>query len=209
MKQPPQLKPKDTLAWEKELWNKNILKVAGLDEAGRGAWAGPVVAAAVILKPHSSIPGIDDSKKLTPKRRDVLFDQIKDQALAYGIGIVDSATIDQVNIFQASLQAMVLAVRQMSSSPEFLLIDGQHGIQVNIPQKALVKGDSLSASIGAASILAKVTRDRLMCQLDEMHPIYQFAKHKGYGTQVHRKLLESHGMLDIHRKSFEPMKSMS
>jgi len=182
--------------------------VAGLDEAGRGAWVGPVVAAAVVFPPFHEFPEIDDSKKLTPKKREALFDVICQQALSYGVGIISSTIIDKINILQASLKAMEVALTQLSQTPDHLLIDGNIGLDVSIPQTTLIKGDSLSLSIGAASILAKVTRDRLMVDLGKHHPHFQFAKHKGYGTTVHRLAIKEHGLIPEHRRSFEPMRSI-
>lgn len=182
--------------------------MAGLDEAGRGAWVGPVVAAAVIFHPFKNYPEIDDSKKLSPQKREFLYDLICREALAFGVGVISSSTIDEVNILQATLLAMKEAVEKLQRKPEFLLIDGNAGINISIPQKTIVKGDANSLSIGAASILAKVTRDRLMCDLGKAHPQFQFSKHKGYGTTQHRREIQEHGLISEHRKSFEPMRSL-
>lgn len=198
----------DTLQWEKYFWAQNIQHVCGLDEAGRGALAGPVVAAAVIFYPDQIPDEINDSKKLTPKKREFLFDKIKESALAYGVGVIDQREIDQINILQASLKAMVLAVEQLKIVPHQLLIDGHIAIPSPLPQKCLVQGDSLSLSIGAASILAKVTRDRLMVDLDKECPGFSFAGHKGYGTKKHKQEIQTHGPTPFHRQSFEPIKSM-
>lgn len=180
-----------------------------MDEAGRGAWAGPVVAAAVIFKPHTFLPQIDDSKKLSPKKRDELFDVICQEAEAYGIGCISHSAIDEINILQASLMAMRQAVSQLSVKPDYLLVDGNRGIGLPIPQYTLVKGDSRSLSIGAASILAKVTRDRLMKEMEKTYPAFKFSVHKGYGTKDHLTELRSHGVLPCHRHSFEPMRSFA
>lgn len=200
--------PRDNTFWEKRLWKDKFSFVAGLDEAGRGAWAGPVVAAAVILPPFKDFHGIDDSKKLTPKKRDALYELVCSQALAYGVGIVSSLEIDRINILQATLVAMKQAVGKLKNQPDYLLIDGNFGIDVSIPQKTLIRGDSLSVSIGAASILAKVTRDRLMGKLGETHSSFKFSKHKGYGTRLHHSEIKQHGLIPEHRKSFEPMRSI-
>lgn len=204
-----QINQQNKLFWEEKLWKDNIRWVAGLDEAGRGAWAGPVVAAAVIFKPYTFLPDIDDSKKINPEKREVLFDLICREACAYGIGCISSSVIDEKNILQATILAMKEAVSALETKPEFLLIDGNRGINLNIPQKAIVKGDSLSLSIGAASILAKVTRDRLMRRLGEEHDRFKFSIHKGYGTSGHREELGKYGLLPCHRLSFEPMKTIA
>jgi len=182
--------------------------VAGLDEAGRGAWAGPVVAAAVIFKPFTHLPDIDDSKKLDPEKRDFLFDVILHEAVTYGVGIVSSSVIDQINILEASLLAMREAVGKLSRIPECLLVDGNRGIGLSIPQKTLIGGDGICLSIGAASIVAKVTRDRLMVQMENKYPQFGFSKHKGYGTKAHQKELEKFGPLSEHRQSFGPIRSL-
>lgn len=182
--------------------------MAGLDEAGRGAWAGPVVAAAVIFKPHTYIPEIDDSKKIPPDKREALFEVIVNRAESFGIGCVGHAVIDEANILRATIQAMVNAVSNLGKKPEYLLIDGNRGIGLPVPQQLLVRGDSLSMTIGAASILAKVTRDRMMVELEKNHPQFKFSKHKGYGTREHREELRRFGPTTSHRLSFEPMRSM-
>lgn len=192
--------------WEQYYWQQGYECVAGLDEAGRGALAGPVVAAAVVFKPGAHFPQINDSKKLTPKVRDELFDFIVSQAEAYAIGIVSSEIIDSINILQASLLAMKNAAEQLKVKSDFLLIDGNQGVPVSIPQKTLVKGDSLSMSIGAASILAKVTRDRLLCEYEKAYPQFKFSVHKGYGTRQHHRELMQYGVLPIHRQTFEPVR---
>jgi len=180
--------------------------IAGVDEAGRGPLAGPVVSAAVVLPDTFGIDGIDDSKKLTPKKRSELFPRIQDAALAVGVGIVDAETIDRINILQASLRSMAMAVEDLSLSPDFLLIDGTFEIPLSLPQKALPKGDSLSVSIAAASIIAKVTRDRMMVEFDKIYPQYGFAKHKGYPTRAHKQAVRNFGCSPIHRKSFKGVK---
>ena len=176
--------------------------VCGVDEAGRGPLAGPVCAAAVILPPGLEIPGLNDSKKLTEKKRCELFDVITSEAVSYGIALVSEKEIDEINILQATFRAMEQAVSRMDVSPDLVLVDGNREPHMPYPVKTVIKGDSLSASIAAASILAKVTRDRLMEQLDETYPQYGFAVHKGYGTKRHYAALTEHGPCPIHRMSF-------
>jgi len=176
--------------------------VAGIDEAGRGPLAGPVVAAAVILPKDIFLPFLNDSKKVTEKRRDVLFDQIKQEALAYGIGIASNALIDDINILQATYEAMREAISKLNKTPDILLVDAVHIPGINIKQVGIVKGDAKSVNIAAASILAKVTRDRLMLEYDKIYPEYGFASNKGYGTAKHIEALKAYGACDIHRRSF-------
>jgi ribonuclease HII len=201
-----------TLALETAVSQQHhVTHIAGIDEAGRGALAGPVVAAAVILPLNDTIEtlllGVNDSKQLTAARRGALFDLICQHALAYGIGLEPAAVIDQIGILPANKLAMVTAVAQLTPPPEFLLIDGRIRLpQLNIPQKAIVRGDSASLSIAAASILAKVTRDRLMVELDRHYPHYGFAQHKGYGTEFHRAAIAQFGPCPEHRHSFAPIR---
>ena len=176
--------------------------VAGIDEAGRGPLAGPVVAAAVILPKDIFLPFLNDSKKVTEKRRDVLFDQIKQEALAYGIGIASNALIDEINILQATYEAMREAISKLNKTPDILLVDAVHIPGINIKQVGIVKGDAKSVNIAAASILAKVTRDRLMLEYDKIYPEYGFASNKGYGTKAHYEGIKKAGITEIHRKSF-------
>ena len=187
--------------WEIEdsLKEKNIMVICGVDEAGRGPLAGPVCAAAVILPDHVEIAGLNDSKKLTDKRRRELFPVIQDCALAYGIGLASHEEIDQINILQATYLAMERAMAALSVKPELALIDGNRAKDFGLPVETVVKGDSRSASIAAASILAKVTRDDLMLQAAEEYPQYQFEIHKGYGTKAHYAALTAHGPSPIHR----------
>lgn len=175
---------------------------AGVDEAGRGPLAGPVVAAAVILPPDLDLFYLNDSKKVTAKRRDVLYDQIREHAVTYGIGFADPEVIDEINILQATYQAMRDAVSKLSPQPSVLLNDAVTIPGISIHQVGIIKGDSLSVNIAAASILAKVTRDRLMAEMDEKYPGYGFAKHKGYGTAEHIAALRANGPCPIHRKTF-------
>lgn len=186
---------------------KNLLHIAGFDEAGRGPLAGPVVAAAVILPITYNNEKINDSKKLTAKKREALFDEIKDNALAYSIIEIDSKIIDKINILNATKMAMVKALNALDIKPEFLLTD-HVPLPVRTPQFNIVKGDSKSISIAAASILAKVYRDRLMNTEHENFPFYNFKKNMGYGTKEHLEALKEHGICDIHRKTFSPIKQM-
>lgn len=176
--------------------------VCGVDEAGRGPLAGPVCAAAVILPPDLALPGLNDSKKLSDKKRRELYDQITEQAVAYGVALVDEKTIDEINILQATFLAMQRAIDQLKVSPDIVLIDGNRAPELSLSCKTVIKGDSLSASIAAASILAKVTRDRLMEEMDGAFPQYGFAVHKGYGTKRHYEALRAYGPCRIHRMSF-------
>lgn len=176
--------------------------IAGIDEAGRGPLAGPVVAAAVVVQPDFYLPSVDDSKKLSPAVREALFEQIMDGAVSVGVGIVSHETIDQINILNATFEAMGHAVSSLTRRPEFLLIDGNRYRGGEIPFSTIVGGDGLCFSIAAASIIAKVTRDRIMVQFDALYPIYGFARHKGYGTAQHRSAIREHGVSPIHRKSF-------
>ena len=194
------------LVEEQKLWQKGFLLIAGIDEAGRGPLAGPVVAAACILPSRFELPGLNDSKMLTESKREKLFAQIQSQAIDFGIGSAESAEIDALNILQATKLAMKRAVESLTIRPHCLLIDALSLPSVNLPQFPLIHGDRLSASIAAASILAKVTRDRLMTELDSLYPEYTFAKNKGYGTSEHMKVLRRLGPCPLHRKSFAPVK---
>ncbi len=182
--------------------------IAGVDEVGRGPLAGPVVAAAVILDPDNPIEGLNDSKKLTEKRREKLFDEIQNKSLAFAIGRAEVEEIDAINILQASLLAMRRAVEQLQPSPVFALIDGNKCPALPCPSEAIVKGDSRVAAISAASILAKVTRDREMVALDACYPGYGLASHKGYPSKVHMQALEQLGVTEIHRRSYAPVKRL-
>lgn len=181
---------------------KGVTHVAGVDEAGRGPLAGPVVAAAVILPDGIAIPGVDDSKKLTAAKRDELFDLIMHTALATGTGIVDHHEIDRCNILQATYTAMHHAIGALAIVPGHILIDGNRFNGTGIPYTTIIGGDGLSQSIAAASIIAKVTRDRILCDFDRTYPAYGFARHKGYGTAAHRAAIVQHGPCPIHRLTF-------
>lgn len=193
---------KNMWQFEEELFAQGYQLICGVDEAGRGPLAGPVCAAAVILPPHLEIPGLDDSKKLSDKRRRELFPIIKEQAIAYGIGLASHEEIDEINILQATFLAMERAISQLTVKPELALIDGNREKDFGIPVKTVIHGDSLSASIAAASILAKVTRDDLMLKMAEEHPQYGFDVHKGYGTKAHYQALSEYGPSPIHRRTF-------
>jgi ribonuclease HII len=190
-----------------DLFEQNLL-IAGVDEAGRGPLAGPVVAAAVILDTSRPITGIDDSKRLPEYRREQLSMEIKDRALAWSIGRVDHAEIDRINILQASLLAMKLAIEGLSLIPEHVLVDGNKCPAVPYRTDAIIGGDRTVTAISAASILAKVARDREMVELDKVYPGYGFARHKGYPTRDHIKALESLGICAIHRRSFAPVQRL-
>ncbi len=190
--------------WEIEdsHFEKGIQIICGVDEAGRGPLAGPVCAAAVILPPHADIPGLNDSKKLSDKRRRELFPLIKKTAVAYGIGIATHEEIDEINILQATYLAMERALQALAVKPELALIDGNRAKDFGLPVETVIKGDSRSASIAAASILAKVTRDDMMLEMADTYPQYGFEIHKGYGTKAHYAALDAHGISPIHRMSF-------
>jgi ribonuclease HII len=188
--------------FEKIAYQKGYKFIAGIDEAGRGPLAGPVVAAAVIFPPDYHNGQINDSKKISARKREELYEIINKDALAVGIGTADADTIDRINILQASLQSMREAVLELSFAPDFLLIDGLHKISLQTPQKPLVRGDALSISIAAASIIAKVSRDRIMEMYHRQFPQYNFLQNKGYGTKEHRNAILEFGMCKIHRRSF-------
>jgi ribonuclease HII len=195
--------------YEKQLRMQGYQMIAGVDEAGRGPLAGPVVAAACILPEQFLLNRLDDSKKLSVHQRDSLYEAlIHHPGVFYGIGIVEPVDIDRINILQATFLAMQQSVFALPKLPDYLLIDGNQLPKISIPAKVVVKGDSLSLSIAAASILAKVTRDRILEALDLEYPLYGFKKHKGYGTADHLKALALYGPCKIHRKSFEPIKSL-
>ena len=189
-------------AIEQEYYDQGYTLICGVDEAGRGPLAGPVCAAAVILPKNIEIPGLNDSKKLTDKKRRELFPVIQEKAIAYGIGLADEKEIDEINILQATFLAMERAICQLPVRPEYILIDGNRNKDFGVPSNTVVHGDSLSASIAAASILAKVTRDNIMLDMAEKYPGYGFEIHKGYGTRAHYDALQNNGPCDIHRLTF-------
>lgn len=196
----------DLFFYERNLSHKGYRSIAGIDEAGRGPLAGPVVAAAVILPEGLQMPGVTDSKKLTALKREALFDVVMENAIATGVGIAQPEEIDEINILQATLKAMLRAVDKLSTSPDYLIIDGINTLDRDIPQQAIKKGDSLSISIAAASIIAKVTRDRMMIEYDKQYPSYGLASHKGYGSKLHREAIAKIGPCPIHRKTFAGVK---
>jgi ribonuclease HII len=192
--------------FEKMYYGRGYQKIAGVDEVGRGPLAGPVVAAAVILPKDGIGPQLFDSKQISSKKREALYSSILNEALGVGVGVVGQEEIDRINILQATLRAMALAIGNLSPPPDFILIDGLQGITLPIPQKPIRKGDQLSNSIAAASIIAKVTRDRMMLECHLKYPQYNFARHKGYGTKEHRRAIEKFGLCELHRKSFRGVK---
>ena len=196
----------DMWAFENAAQQEGFHFIAGIDEAGRGPLAGPVVSAAVILPASCSLSGIDDSKRLTPSKRGVLFGEIYRSAVSVGVGVVGPGRIDEINILQASLLSMAMAVACLGPRPDFLLIDGIFKIDSDLPQTPIKKGDSLSVSIAAASIIAKVTRDNMMVQYHNQYPQYGFAKHKGYPTKAHKAAIQEHGCTPIHRRSYRGVK---
>src|SRR6266852_4846214 len=194
--------PSAPYRYEAQAWRRGLTRVAGLDEAGRGPLAGPVVAAAVVLKPGTRIAGVDDSKLLTPEEREALYAVIRVRAVAIGVGVVDAPTIDSVNILVATRRAMGFALDALGLEPELVLTDFVALDGLSCPQRNLVKGDRRSATVAAASIIAKVTRDRIMGEADREYPQYGFGRHKGYPTPTHRAALMAHGPCPLHRLSF-------
>lgn len=189
-------------AAERQLWADGCTNVAGIDEAGRGPLAGPVVAAAVVMPRGVWVEGVDDSKKLSPARREELFGRIMTSATAIGIGVIYHDVIDRINILNATIQAMEDAVGSLSIVPDHILVDGNRGLRTSIPCSAIIDGDATCSVIAAASIIAKVTRDRMMLEFDRQYPGYGFAQHKGYGTLQHRTAIARLGLSPIHRRTF-------
>lgn len=188
---------------DKEFFDKGLSYVAGIDEAGRGPLAGPVVVACVIMPKDSMIEGINDSKKISEKKRETLYEKILEEAVSYGVGIINQEEIDEINILQATKKALTEAVKSMEIKPQVILVDALTGIDtIGIPYKSIIKGDAKSYSIGAASIIAKVTRDRIMREWDKVYPQYGFAGHKGYGTAKHMQAIREYGICPLHRKTF-------
>jgi ribonuclease HII len=187
---------------EKNLWDRGYRYLAGIDEAGRGALAGPVVAAVIVLPPYVEIPRVDDSKRLRRTVRELLYAQIQSLAMSIGVGIVAAETIDQVNIRQATLKAMMAALQDAAQDVEYLLIDGHDTVPLPLSQRAIARGDQTVGSIAGASIIAKVTRDRLMDTMEQQYPGYGFAQHKGYGTVAHLQAIRQYGPCVIHRRTF-------
>ena len=197
----------DLLKYEKDLYKQNIEYIAGVDEVGRGPLVGPVVAACVVLPKNYILDGLTDSKKLTEKKRDKYYEIIMKDALGVGVGIIDAKTIDKVNIYEASKLAMMEAINNVGCKIEHVLIDAMP-LNLNIPSTSIIHGDALSLSIAAASVIAKVTRDKMMYELDEKYPEYGFSKHKGYPTKLHLENIKKHGILDNYRKSYKPVKEV-
>ena len=198
----------DLLKYEKELYDKGITLIGGVDEVGRGPLVGPVVSACVILPKNYSLPGLNDSKKLSEKKRDKLYDIIMKDAISVGIGIVGPEKIDEINILEASRLAMKLAIEDLDVKPEFILSDAMKLNNIDIPYKDIVHGDALSLSIAAGSVIAKVTRDRMMYELDKEYPEYGFAKHKGYPTKAHLESIKKYGVLDNYRFTYKPVSDL-
>lgn len=198
---------KDLLAYEKKLYKENITLIAGVDEVGRGPLVGPVVAAAVILPKNYKLEGLDDSKKLTEKKREKLFPIIMNDAISIGIGAVEADEIDKINIYEASRKAMMIAIDNLNVKPEYILVDAMP-LFADIPHDAIIHGDALSLSIAAASVIAKVTRDKLMYELDEKYPMYGFKKHKGYPTKLHLEMLKKYGPLKNYRFTYGPVRDL-
>lgn len=192
----------DWLEYENAALNSGFEVICGIDEAGRGPLAGPVYAAAVILPKGHIVEGVNDSKKISEKKRDLLFDKIIDECVCYSIGTASEQEIDEINILQATFLAMRRAVAGLEIKPDIALVDGNKKPGLDIAEQTIVKGDSKSANIAAASIIAKVSRDRYMLEMAEKYPEYQFEKHKGYGTKLHYEMLEKYGISPIHRKTF-------
>lgn len=195
----------DNYEYERELKDKGIKLIAGVDEVGRGPLVGPVVAACVILPDDFNLDGLTDSKKLSEKKRDFYFEEIKRQAVSYGIGIIDEKKIDEVNIYEATKLAMKEAINNCHIKPEHVLIDAMP-LELDIPTTSIIKGDLKSITISAASVIAKVTRDRMLYELDEKYPMYEFKKNKGYPTKKHLEAIKEYGIIDEHRRSYGPVK---
>lgn len=195
----------DNYKYERELIDKGITLIGGVDEVGRGPLVGPVVAACVILPLDFSLDGLTDSKKLSEKKRDFFFEEIKKQAVAIGIGIKDEDVIDEVNIYEATKLAMIDAINNCKVKPEHILIDAMP-LELDIPTTSIIKGDLKSITISAASVIAKVTRDKMMYELDEKFPMYEFKKNKGYPTKAHMEAIKKYGIIKEHRKTFGPVR---
>lgn len=198
----------DNYIYERELREKNITMIAGVDEVGRGPLVGPVVAACVVLPEKFNLDGLTDSKKLSEKKRDFFFEEVKRQALGYGVGIIDEKKIDEVNIYEATKLAMKAAVEDCMKmcKVEHVLIDAMP-LELDVPTTSIIKGDLKSITISAASVIAKVTRDRMLDELDEVYPMYEFKKNKGYPTKKHLAAIEEYGIIDQHRRSYGPVKN--
>ena len=203
MKEKEELRLKELKKIEEELYNSGVNLICGIDEAGRGPLAGPVVVAAAIMPRDSMIEGVNDSKKVSEKKREKLYDLITDEAIAYGVGIIDQKEIDRINILNATKEGLTMAVKELNPKPDLIIVDALSKIDTEgIPYKSIIKGDAKCYSIACASIIAKVTRDRIMRQWDEVYPQYGFIKHKGYGTAAHISAIKEYGLCPLHRLSF-------
>ncbi len=194
----------DLYQYERELYNKGINYIAGIDEVGRGPLVGPVVTACVILPKDFKLEGLTDSKQLSPKKREIFYDIIKEQALAIGIGVISAKRIDEINIYQATKEAMIMAYNNINHPIDHVLIDAMP-LSLPVPTTSIIKGDAKSITIAAASVIAKVTRDRMMDDLDEKYPMYGFKKHKGYPTKAHVEALRKYGIIDEYRMTYGPV----
>lgn len=198
----------DLYQYEKELWKNGINLIAGIDEVGRGPLIGPVVTACVILPKDFVLEGLTDSKKLSEKKREEFYDYIMEHAISVGIGMMDEKVIDEVNIYEATKLAMYQAVEKSKVKPEHVLIDAMKLDKLEMPSTSIIKGDAKSISIAAASVIAKVTRDRMMIELDKKYPMYGFKSHKGYPTKKHIEAIKEYGLIDGYRKTFKPISEM-
>ena len=203
MKEKEELRLTELKQIAEELYNSGANLICGIDEAGRGPLAGPVVVAAAIMPRNSMIEGVNDSKKVSEKKREKLYDLIIDEAIAYGVGIIDQKEIDRINILNATKEGLTMAVKELNPKPDLIIVDALSKIDTEgIPYKSIIKGDAKCYSIACASIIAKVTRDRIMRQWDEVYPQYGFIKHKGYGTAAHISAIKEYGLCPLHRLSF-------
>lgn len=203
MKEKEEQRLKELKKIEEEIYNTGVEKICGIDEAGRGPLAGPVVVAAVIMPRDSFIEGVNDSKKVSEKKRETLYEQIINEAIAWGVGIIDQKEIDEINILNATKKGLTMAIKELKVKPDRIIVDALDRIDtLGIPYTPIIKGDAKCYSIAAASIIAKVTRDRIMRQWDEIYPMYGFEKHKGYGTAMHMQAIREYGLCPLHRRSF-------
>lgn len=205
MKRKARCKMEDLYKYEKELYQKGIQYIAGVDEVGRGPLVGPVVTACVILPKDFHLEGLTDSKKLSEKKRELFYDYIMEHALSVSIGMMSEKVIDQINIYEATKLAMYQAIENAKIKPEHVLIDAMKLEKLEMPSTSIIKGDAKSISIAAASVVAKVTRDRMMVELDQKYPMYGFQKHKGYPTKAHVEAIQKYGIIEEHRKTFRPV----
>ena len=203
MKEKEELRLKELKKIEENMHNSGVELICGIDEAGRGPLAGPVVVAAVIMPRDSMIEGVNDSKKVSEKKREIIYEKIIDEAISYGVGIVDQKEIDRINILNATKKALTMALKELNTKPNRIIVDALKDIDtLGVPYESIIKGDAKCYSIAAASIIAKVTRDRMMEEWDEVYPVYGFKKHKGYGTKAHIAAIKENGICPLHRRSF-------